>query len=139
MLTAEAQIRTNRPSRYLIQLCSHASDMGRHQGHGLRARHAGSAPEGSPELRHAEWSDTHGVVRLSWGQCTLQATPGTLTLRAEAADEENLRRIQDLISRRLETFGRRDHLKVDWQRQRNDSGHTPDVPTSPPEQGPDAG
>jgi hypothetical protein len=139
MLTAEAQIRTNRPSRYLIQLCSHASDIGQHRGHGLRARHAGSAPEGSPELRHAEWSDTQGVVRLSWGQCTLQATPGTLTLRAEAADEENLRRIQDLIGRRLESFGRRDHLKVDWQQQRNDAGHAPDVPTSPPGRGADVG
>jgi hypothetical protein len=114
MLTAEAQIQTHRPSRYLIQLCSHASDMGRHRDHGLRA-HTGSAPEGSPELHHAEWSDTYGIVSLSWGQCTLQATPGILTLRAEAVDEENLRRIQELVGRRLESFGRRDHLKVDWQ------------------------
>src|SRR5215472_5665990 len=56
---------------------------------------------------------------------------GTLTLHAEAADEENLRRIQDLITARLERFGQRDHLKVDWQQRRNDSGRTPDVPTSP--------
>lgn len=139
MLTAEAQIQTHRPSRYLIQLCSHASDMGGHRGHGLRARQAGGAPEDSPELRHAEWSDTRGIVSLSWGQCTLQATPGTLMLRAEAVDEENLRRIQELIGRRLESFGRRDHLKVDWQRQRTDSDHAPDVPASPPERGPDAG
>jgi len=120
MLTAEAQIETRRPSRYLIQLCKHASDMGGHRGHGPRARHAAGAPEGRPQLQHAEWSDTHGIVSLNWGQCTLQATSTALILRAEAADEENLRRIQDLIARRLESFGRRDHLKVDWQQQRND-------------------
>jgi len=119
MLTAEAQIETHRPSRYLVQFCKHASDMGGHRRHGLRARHAGDAPEGSPELQHVEWSDTRGIVSLSWGQCTLQAASGTLTLRAEAADEENLRRVQDLIAKRLESFGRRDHLKVEWQQRRN--------------------
>ena len=139
MLTAEAQIQTRRPSRYLTQLCKHASDMGGHRGHRMRARHGGGASEGSPEVQHVEWSDTHGIVALSWGQCTLQATSSTLTLRAEAADEENLRRIQELITARLERFGQRDHLKVDWQRQRNDSGHAPDIPASFPEQGPDAG
>jgi hypothetical protein len=117
MLTAEAQIQTRRPSRYLTQLCKHASDMGGHRVHALRARHGGTRPGDSPEVRHVEWSDTHGIVSLSWGQCTLQATSSTLTLRAEAADEENLRRIKELITARLERFGQRDHLKVDWQQQ----------------------
>ena len=139
MLTAEAQIQTRRPSRYLTQLCKHASDMGGHRVHALRARHGGTRPGDSPEVRHVEWSDTHGIVSLSWGQCTLEATSSTLTLRAEAADEENLRRIQDLITARLERFGQRDHLKVNWQQQRNDSGRAPDVPTSPPGQEPHAG
>ena len=52
---------------------------------------------------------------MSWGQWTMQATPDTLTLRAEAADEDNLRRIQDLVAGRLGRFGRRDHLAVSWQ------------------------
>ena len=125
MLAAEAQIQIHRLSRYLIQLCKHANDMGGHRGYGLRARHVGTTPEDSPEVQHVEWSDTHGIVSLNWGQCTLQATSSTLTLRAEAADEENLRRIQDLITVRLERFGQRDHLKVDWQQQRNESGRTP--------------
>jgi hypothetical protein len=46
----------------------------------------------------------------------MHADPDTLTVRAEAATEENLQRIQDLITRNLERFGRRDHLKVNWQR-----------------------
>ena len=44
----------------------------------------------------------------------MQATPGTLTLRAEAADEASLRKIQDMLTTRLEKFGRREHLTVAW-------------------------
>jgi len=114
MLTAEAHIQTSRPSRYLIQLCKHARYMGQHGRHGLRAHPGNNTPE-RPQMQHAEWSDTFGILRLNWGECTIQANPDTLTLRAQAADEENLRRIQELIAGRLEKFGRRDHLKVTWQ------------------------
>jgi hypothetical protein len=41
MLTAEAQIDTERPGRYLTQLCRHAAAMGCARGHRLRA-HAGA-------------------------------------------------------------------------------------------------
>ena len=114
MLTAEARIQTDRPGRYLIQLCQHADEMGGQRGHTMLGRHRGGAVHGA-EMRHAEWTDSSGIVRTSWGECTLRATPGTLTLRAEAADEESLQRIQDLISSRLERFGRRDQLKVTWE------------------------
>ena len=33
MLTAEAHIPTDRPSRYLAQLCKHFANKGRHLGH----------------------------------------------------------------------------------------------------------
>ena len=46
----------------------------------------------------------------------MQADPGTLTVGAEAANEEGLQRVQGLIARDLEWFGRREHLKVNWQR-----------------------
>jgi hypothetical protein len=39
-----------------------------------------------------------------------------VTVRAEGTNEENLQQIQNLITRNLERSGRRDHLKVDWQR-----------------------
>jgi hypothetical protein len=113
MLTAEAQVETERPGRYLVQLCRHASQMGQHLRQRQRTHDGGDAP---PEVQHVEWSDTYGIVRLNWGQWTMQTTPDTLTLRVEATDEENLRRIQDLVAARLEIFGRRDHLKVNWQR-----------------------
>jgi hypothetical protein len=113
MLTAEAIVRTGHPERYLARLGKHASQMGQRQGHhGPRRHGSGEVP---PEVQHAGWSATDGLVRLNWGQWTMQAVPGALRLRAEAADEANLRRIQDLVTARLERFGRREQLKVNWQ------------------------
>jgi hypothetical protein len=40
----------------------------------------------------------------------------TLTLRVEATDEDGLERIQDIITRNFNRFGRRERLTVDWQR-----------------------
>jgi hypothetical protein len=113
MLTAEAQVRTGKPGRYLAQFCRHASQAGGRLRHRPRSHGDGST---RPEMRHVEWSETSGSLILNWGQCTLEATPGTLTLRAAAADAENLLRIQDLVTERLEKFGRRDHLTVAWRR-----------------------
>lgn len=116
MLTAEAQVGTQRPSRYLVQLCQHFNHQGRHLRHGPHP-HVVDDAQAPPEVQaHVEWSDTDGIVSLSWGQCTMQATPDTLTLRAEAADEESLQRVQDLVAGHLERFGRRDHLTVNWRR-----------------------
>jgi len=111
MLTAEAHIQAERPSRYLVQLCRHANSI----NHKILHLHAGQA-QARPEMQHVEWSGTDGTLTLSWGRCTMHAGPDTLTVRAEAANEENLQRIQNLITRNLERFGRRDHLKVNWQR-----------------------
>jgi hypothetical protein len=68
-----------------------------------------------PEVRRVECSGTEGTVSLNWGQWTMRALPGLLAVRAEAADQESLRRIQDLLTARLQKFGRREHLTVDWQ------------------------
>jgi hypothetical protein len=113
MLTAQAQVQTEKPGRYLAQFCRHASQMcGR-----LRHRPPGhGGGDIRPEMRNVEWSPTNGSVILNWGQCTLQAAPGVLTLRAEAADEDSLARLQNLVAERLERFGRREHLKVAWRR-----------------------
>jgi len=128
MLAAEAAVDTEHPSRYLVQLCTHASKMGGHVPHRPRSHADGHEP---PEIRHAEWTDTDGIVTLSWGRWTMHATPGTLTLRAEADSEENLRRIQDLVTARLEKFGRRDHLTVNWHRIQAPAA-APGEPARPP-------
>jgi hypothetical protein len=55
-------------------------------------------------------------VSFGGGRLTLEASPGALTLRAEADGEGSLQQVQDLVTERLEKFGRRDRLKVNWQR-----------------------
>lgn len=120
MPIAEAIIETDQPARYITQLCQHASHMGpgshrRHfgrLGHRPRAHGPGETP---PEIRQAEWSQTRGAVSLNWGEWTMEAGPGVLTVRAEADDEEDLRRIQELVTARLERFGRRGGLTVAWR------------------------
>lgn len=113
MLAAEAQVQTDDPGRYLTQLCRHAQ-----QVHRMRHRPRGHGGEGQPppKVQHAECSQTSGMISFGWGQCTMQATPGTLTLRVEAADEESLERVQGIIARDIERFGKRRQLTVTWQR-----------------------
>jgi hypothetical protein len=122
MPAAEASIPTENAGRYLTRLCQHAGKMSSHLRRRPRSHAGGGAP---PEIRHAECSDTDGMLVLNWGQCTLQAGPGMLTLRAEAADQDSLTRIQDLVAGRLEKFGRREHLTVTW-RSAQAPGSSPD-------------
>jgi len=122
MLTAEASVQTEQPSRYLVQLCRHAQQVHRVR-HWPRA-YGGGGGQPPPKVQHVEWSETRGTVNFGWGQCTMEASAGTLTLRAEAADQENLQRVQDIVARDIERFGKRDHLTVMWNR--------PGEPAPPP-------
>jgi hypothetical protein len=112
MFAAEAHVKTDDPSRYLTQLCRHAQ-----QVHRVRHRPHNHGGDGQPpKVQHVECSETSGIISFGWGQCTMQATPGTLTLRAEASDEESLQRVQDIVARDIERFGKRNQLTVSWQR-----------------------
>jgi hypothetical protein len=114
MVTAHAAVRTERASRYLVQLCRHADALGDTSGHRLRI-HGGGEARHKVRL-HAEYSDTHGIVTVApWGRCTLQANPDTLMVCIEATDEDSLRRLQGVLTSNLERFGRREHLTVSWQ------------------------
>ena len=113
MLAAEAQVKTEDSSRYLVQLCRHAQQVHRMRH---RPRDHGGDGQPPPKVEHVEWSETSGMISFGWGQCTMQATPGTLTLRAEAADQESLQRVQDIVARDIERFGKRNQLTVSWQR-----------------------
>lgn len=123
MPVTEAQIETERPSRYLVQFCKHAEAMGR--SHGPRAHLGGMLATG--ELRvNAEWSDTDGTVTFTpWGQCTMRAEENTLSVRIEATDEENLRQIQDIVTRDFTRFSQRDPLTVNWRPAEETGSHTP--------------
>ena len=101
MLIAEASVATERPSRYLVQLCRHLDLVGR--------RH--------PQMRaHVEWSDDYGVISFGLARCTLRAGQGVLTLSAEAPDEESLHQLEQRVADRLQQVGRRDRLTVTWTR-----------------------
>ena len=115
MLTAEADIHTEHAARYLARLCGHAAKMGQ-SGHRLRHRRAARGRgDGPPEVRRVERAGTEATVTLDRGQWTMRAQPGRLAVRAEAADEESLGRIKDLLTARLQKFGRREQLTVNWQ------------------------
>lgn len=114
MLTAEARVETERASRYLDQLCRHAQQMQRHP-HYRQGAHDGTDTHRRPSVHHVEWTDTDGTVRLSLGRWTLRATPAALVMNVEAAAEEDLQRLRDLIAARVEKIGRRDHLTVAWR------------------------
>jgi hypothetical protein len=120
MLTAEAQVKTQDPGRYLTQLCHHAQQVHRmrHQ-----PRNHGGDRQPPPKVQQVECSETSGVISFGWGQCIMQATPGTLTLRAEAEDEGSLQRVQDIVARDIERFGKRHRLTVAWQHTHSPSAH----------------
>jgi|SRR6266700_852389 len=123
MPTADAQIPTERASRYLTQLCRHLGQMSRMR-HQLPTRPGGRRP---PTVDQTDWSDTAGTIHFSQGTCTLSATSDTLTVRIDADDEDTLQRLQDGVARRLETIGRRDHLTVRWQRSDSVPSPAPDA------------
>jgi hypothetical protein len=122
MPTAEAHVQTEHPSRYLTQLCKHAR-----QVHRLRHRpptHDGGDPQPPPKVQ-APQTETDGIVSFSWGQCTLQASPYAQAPR-RSHQRENLQQVQEIVARDIERFGKREHLKVAWQR--------PQAPTTQPGQ-----
>jgi hypothetical protein len=113
MFTSEAHVETDRPERYLAQICEHAAAMGR-GGHQARV-HGGHPEQDELDVR-AEWSGARGTVTFApAGTCTLRADGTVLTLRIEATDPTGVRRIQEILSRDLDRFGRRDDLVVTWQ------------------------
>jgi hypothetical protein len=113
--TAEARVETERSNRYLVQLCQHIGHMG--EG-GRQFRHRPAAPHTGGErvqMSIVESSNTHAVVDFAdWGRCALEATSDALILRVDATSAENLRRLQDVLTRNLTRFGRRDQLQVSW-------------------------
>ena len=118
MPTAEAQVPTERASRYLVQLCRHANQMGGH-----RMTRLPDHIRADPQARHdmprnvaAEWSDTQGTISVDGAACTLRATAGALALRADAVDDDTLVRLQEMITRNLGRFSRREPLTVTWRR-----------------------
>lgn len=113
MPTAEADVATERASRYLQQLCSHASRMRHRLGHGSGHSPARSRDHAAPIAEAT--SDTTGRITRGTAVCDLTAGPTALTLRATADDAEQLSGLKEAVTRTLERIGRRDGLKVVWR------------------------
>ena len=122
MPASYARIPTSRAARYLAQLCSHGrlmSRLTRHRapGHGQdqgQERGAGHGTDGAEPTATVSSAGAEGIIDFGWGRCTLRATAGALTLRADAEDPRRLRQIEDGVSARLQRIGRRDQLTVTW-------------------------
>jgi hypothetical protein len=112
MPIAHASIPTTHASQYLVAVCRHASRM----SHRILARHGGDRAN-RPQVSHVDWTDTDGTLELNWGHCTFHAGPDELTVRIEAADDEHLEAVQQIIARDLERYGRREDLSINWRRQ----------------------
>jgi len=106
---ANTEVSTQRAGRYLVQLCEHLNQLSHHARHGAMADSGGP-----PQVRRAEWTDERGVIEFFTGQCTLDANDGTLAITLAADDADELRRMQELFTTRLETIGMRDSLTVAW-------------------------
>jgi hypothetical protein len=111
----EARIDTDRPNRYLSQLCQHASAMNGSSGPRLRARlHAQPVQDVTLSVQAECTADT-GVLTFSPGaRCSISATSNLLTVRIDADTDQILQQVRDVITRDLERFGRRDGLIVAW-------------------------
>jgi hypothetical protein len=97
---SSARVSTTAASRYGKQLAEHLS------------RH--STPQ---------WDGTDGLIVMPFGTCALRAEVDALVLRAEAADEAALSRVEEVAGSHLERFGRRNELSVTWIRD-SEADHT---------------
>jgi hypothetical protein len=59
-------------------------------------------------------ADGTGLVQVPHGGCTLAAGRGVLVIAATADDSQAMRRVQDVVGRHLERFGKRAGLRVRW-------------------------
>lgn len=91
MLTAQALVETASARRYMGQLCKHFA-------HKLPV----------------ELNETDGRIEFAMGTCSASAEEGHLRLTAQAADEESLTTLKDIIDRHLVRFAFRETLVITW-------------------------
>ena len=96
MPTSQAKVPTDSAPRYAKQLLSHL-------GRKTRVEPLEAEPEG-------------GRLMFEYGTGTVRPAGDHLLLVAEAADEDSLRHVEDVLARHLERFGARRELVVSWTR-----------------------
>ncbi len=109
MPIAQAEVSTDRASRYLVQICEHLNQISDHARHGAPAD-----PNAPLQVLRVEWTDQHGRIEFPAASCTLDAADSMLTVTVAADEADELQRMQDLFSNRFEAIGRRDNLTLSW-------------------------
>ena len=129
MLASQATLTTSRASRYATQLGRHAAAMAGDRGHRMRM-HGGANPlaTGEVTLSVAHTDQKTTLTFDPWGSCTVHAAGDQLALRIDAADEPSLERIQQIVTRDLARFGRREQLTVSWRRMETAAEAAPAAP-----------
>src|SRR4051794_3110866 len=98
-MLSEANLQTAQASELLAQLC----------------RQFQSKAAAHPDLGIAvEWSETRGSVDFGWGRCVLEANRDALSLWVEADQADDLGRLQELLTRHLESHDTGDQPTVQW-------------------------
>ena len=90
-MRSRAEVATDRPSPYLLQLAKH--------------------------FRHkldVTFDAERGTIPFEFGRAELSTAEGVLVLEALADSREGLERVEQVVGSHLERFGRRDELAVRW-------------------------
>jgi hypothetical protein len=102
MLASSAHVATERPTLYLKQLCEHFAD--------ATQRHSAQEFE-------VTFDDGEGFIDFApvvGGTCRLEARGAELVVEARASNQAALDRVQRIVTKHLERFGRGDGLTVEW-------------------------
>ncbi|WP_072396813.1 DUF2218 domain-containing protein [Hyphomicrobium sp. CS1GBMeth3] len=91
MHVAEAQVKSEKASRYLVQLCKHF---------------AHKVP--------TDYDASTGRVDFQPGLCIMHAVGDQLSLRCEADSEPALHRVKDVVEIHLVRFARGEEIAVTW-------------------------
>lgn len=91
-MIAQANVTTERGTKYLKTLCGHFR---------LKVE--------------AQFDDERGHVNFPFGRCDLHTTPDGLHLRIEADSPEAFDRLKDVVGGHLERFAVKEGLQVHWQ------------------------
>jgi uncharacterized protein len=88
-----AEIATPQATRYLTQLCKHFQ-----------------------HRRPVSLADADGHIAFTTGNCALHAETGVLRLSLDAADDDQLHQLQDVVARHLLRFAFREDMQIAWHR-----------------------
>ncbi|WP_330960570.1 DUF2218 domain-containing protein [Photobacterium sp. 53610] len=81
-------------------------------------------PDGSKYLRHlckhfnhkvdAEWDERQGKVFFAMGTCEFRATESMLTVECQAASDEALEVVKEIVKTHFDRFARREAVELAW-------------------------